>query len=224
MIPKPTDGAPETFRVSTPMATLGVFVQILRERFSAGASIEPTLPFFLWDNDPNVTKIFIEAGWDENLEARNVRPGIWVDRDQNVYSKVSIGDQDQMPVYKGVRLEQFYCKGDIDIIVDCTSTKPAESAIIGSVVQDFLHMSSNYIQALFGLHNMSAVVMNRTTRFAKDDTMWTTLVHFRTTYEARWATLPVANVLNEVALKIRDIENPETFFLDIVLRKPYPLD
>lgn len=223
MIPRPTDGAPGLFRVSTPMATLGVFVQILRERFSLGSSIDPLLPWS-WNDDPNATSIFIEAGWDDNLEGRNVRPGIWVDREQNVYGKVSIGDQDQMPVYQGVRLEQFYCKGDMDIIIDCTSTKPAESAIVGSVVQDFLHMSSNYIQALFGLHDMSPVVMNRTSPFEKDDKLWSTVVQFRATYEARWATLPVANTLNEIAVKIRDMEDPEAHFLDIVLRKPYPVE
>lgn len=223
MIPRPTNGSPELFRVSTPMAALGVFVQILRERFSGGSSIDPVLPWN-WYDDPNTTKIFIEAGWNDNLEARNVRPGIWVSRDQNVYGKVSLGDQDQMPVYQGVRLEQFYCKGDIDISVDCTSSVEGESAILGSVVQDFLHMSSNYIQALFGFHDMSAVVMNRTTKFEKDDTLWTTLVQFRATYEARWATLPVANALNEIAIRVKDLENPEEFFLDIVLRKPYPVD
>lgn len=223
MIPRPTDGSPSLFRVSTPMAALGVFVQILRERFSQASSIDPILPW-VWNDDVNTTKIFVESGWNDNLEARNVRPGVWVTRNQNVYGKVSLGDQDQMPVYQGVRLEQFYCKGDIDINVDCTSTQEGESAIIASVVQDFLHMSSNYIQALFGFHDISPVVMQGTTRFEKDDGLWTTLVQFRATYEARWATLPVANVLNEIAVKIRDMENPETFFLDIVLRKPYPLE
>jgi len=223
MIPAPTPGAPGVFRVSTPMTALGVFVQVLRERFTDGNSIDPVLPW-TWENDPNTTKIFVESGWNDNLEARNVRPGVWVDRQQNVYGKIALGDQDQMPVSMGVRLEQFYCKGDVDIIIDCTSTKPAESAIIGSVVQDFLHMSSNYIQAYFGFHDMSPVVMNQTTPFEKDDKLWSTPVQFRATYEARWASLPIANVLNEIGVKLKDLENPETFFLEIVLRKPYPLD
>jgi hypothetical protein len=220
MIPKPVDGPEPIMRLSTPLTIVGVFVEILRQRFKAGASIDPELPW-TWTDDPNTTQLFIESGWDENLEARNVRPGIWVDRDQNVYNRVTVGDQDQMPEHLGVRLEEFYCTGETDVLIDCTSTKRGESMIIGSVVQDFLHMSSNYIQACVGLRDMSPVILGRTVPFEKDDKLMNSPVSFRAYYEARWATMPISVVLNEIHVKVRDLENPETFFLEAVLRRPY---
>jgi len=202
---------------------LGVFIDVIRQRFQEGSSIDPILPW-VWTSDLATTGLFVENGWNENIEARNVRPGIWLDREQNIYGKVSIGDQDQIPVVRQVRLESFYCPGEMDIIIDCTSTQRGESMLIGSVLQDYLHMTSNYIQAIFGLRDMSSVILGRTTPFEKDTKMWTSPVQFRAGYEIRWATMPIANVLNEITARIRDQENPETFYLDVALRAPYPPD
>jgi hypothetical protein len=44
MIPKPVDGPEPIMRLSTPLTIVGVFVEILRQRFKAGASIDPELP------------------------------------------------------------------------------------------------------------------------------------------------------------------------------------
>lgn len=205
------------FKLSTSLALLGVLVEIIRERFTEGIYSDPALKWF-WKSDLKTTGIFIESGWNENLEGRNVRPGIWIDRDQNVYGKVSVGDQDQMPVYKNVRLETFYSPGDVDVIIDCTSTKRGESMMIGSIVQDFLHMSSNVIQAFFGLRDMSPVILGRTVPFEKDDKLMNSPVTFRVQYENRWASAPIATTLHRVSLKISDVIDPEQYFREIALR------
>lgn len=223
MIPQLPDGAQPLLRVSTPLTMLGVFIEILRNRYKEGSSIDPILPW-VWSSEQATTGLFIENGWNENIEARNVRPGIWIDREQNVYGKVSIGDQDQMPVYPQVRLESFYTIGEMDILIDCTAPKRGESMVIGSVTQDYLHMTSNYIQALFGLRSMTPVMLDRTVPFEKDTKLWTSPVRFRAEYEVRWATMPIANALNEISATVRDVENPETFFLDIALRSATPPD
>lgn len=221
MIPRRPDGSNELLRISTPLTVVGVFVTILRERFKTGASIDPVLPW-TWVDDLDATELFVESGWNENIEARNVRPGIWIDRDQNVYNRVTIGDSDRRSTHMNVKLDMFYCTGEMDVIIDCTSTKRGESMLIGSVVQDFLHMSSNIIQANFGLRDMSPVMLGRTVPFEQDDKLMNTPVSFRAYYEIRWATLPVSVVLNEIGVKISDLDNPETFFLEVALRRPQP--
>lgn len=195
-----------------------MFVEIVRANFKPNALHNPDIPWH-WAADLKTTGIFAESGWNENLEARNVRPGVWVDVLQNIYGKVSIGDQDQMPVQRRSRLENFYCTAELDVVMDCTSPKRGESIAVGSQVQNFLHMSSDIIQAQFGLQGMSPVILNRAAPFEKDVTMWNAQVQFRVYYEVRWATLPMITVLNDINMSLRDKENPEEHFRDIALRR-----
>jgi hypothetical protein len=222
MIPKPVTDPTGKVKISTPLATIGVFVAILRERFKTGEHrlSDPELSWE-WLPDIKTTEIFVESGWNENLEGRSVRPGVWVDRGQNVYGKVSIGEQDQMPVYQNVRLEQFYCMGELDIMVDCTAPKRGESMILGSVVQTFLHMSSKIIAGYFGFREISPLIMGQTVPFEKDDTLWNSPVNFRVYYENRWATLPIAVTLNSLNLKIADKTDPDLYFREIAMNRTY---
>lgn len=221
-IPIPVTGSGPNVKLSTPLSVIGMFIAIVRERFREGVYSDPPLPWS-WvpdatgNTDKVKTGIFIESGWNENLEGRNVRPGVWVERDQNVYSRSVIGDQDQMPVEFNIRLENFFCFGEMDIILECTAPKRGESMEIGSVVQTFIQMSARIIMAKFGLRDMSPVVMNRTTVFDKDDKLWSTPVQFRIGYEDRWATLPVAEALNALTLRIADVTDPEKYFRELVL-------
>jgi hypothetical protein len=211
-------------KLSTPLTLLGVMVEVVRERFKPEAQISPTSPW-LWNENLKETQIFIESGWNENLEGRNVRPGVWVDRDQNIYNKVTLGDRDEDPVpWQGGRTEAFYGHGETDIVIDCTSSKRGESMVVGSMVQDFLHMSSNYIMACFGLRDMSPVILGRTVPFAKDDDLWNSPVQFRAYYEIRWATTPIALALNQIAVRLADIRDPEAHFVEIALRRQVTLD
>lgn len=223
MIPKPPAGSHSDLKLSTSLATLGMYVAVLRERFRDGAVSDPPLPY-IWrskasgETDAATTGLFIESGWNENLEARNVRPGIWVDRDQNVYGRVAIGDQDQIAAVVNVGMESFYCPGDLDIIVDCTSPKRGESMLLGSIVQDFLHMSGRIIMKYFGLRDISPCILNRTVPFEKDIKLWTTPLQFRVAYENRWSTLPAATPIHDLYLRIGDATDPDIYFREIALR------
>jgi len=222
MIPFPVEGANPNLRLSTPLTVIGMLVTILRERFLAATNhSDPALPWG-WVSSPADTGVFIESGWNENLEGRNVRPGVWVDRDQNIYAAVSIGRQDQMPVYQKVRLEQFYMVGDLDVLIDCTAVKRGESMLLGSIVQDFLQMSSRIIMEYFGLRDISPMVLGRTVPFEKDAKLWSSPVQFRVQYEVRWATAPIATVFSDFALKIVDHADPEKYFRDVALRQDFP--
>lgn len=222
MIPKPPEGANPNLIFSTSLTIIGVFVAILRERFNPTTPSDPALKW-RWSPSLKDTGLFIESGWNENLEGRNVRPGIWVDRDQNVYQQVSIGDRDQMPVYQNVRLQLYYGIGETDVLIDCTSPNRGESMILGSIVQDFLQMSSDEIQAIFGFRSMTPIALNRTTPFEKDAKLWNSPVIFRVQYESRWASQPIATMLRNIFLKIGDKTDPEKYFRSIALHTGLPL-
>lgn len=217
MEPITPQGMNQIFAVSSPVTLLGVLVAILRERFDQATYSDPEVPYH-WKPDLKETGIFIESGFNDHIETRNVRPGIWVDRDQTAYTKISIGNRDQMPVEVPRRLEYFLVHADTDISIDCTSKERGESMLIGSVVQDFLQMSARYIQACFGLRDISPVVMNKTVPYERDRGLMNTQVQFRVSYETRWATLPIVTVLNGISIKIADKTDPELYFREIAMR------
>ena len=215
--PIPVEGTNAWLRVSTPLTLIGIFVAILRERFDPDTHSDPELSL-AWSSDLKTTEIFIESGFNKAIEARNVRPGIWVDRTQSNYGRVAIGDQDQIPINLKYRHETFYSPAETDMILDCTSPTRGESMLVGSVVQDTLHMTARLIEACFGLRDMSPVVMGRTVPYEKDRELYNTPVEFRASYEVRWAAVPQAQLLTRLYMKISDKNDPETYFRDFVLK------
>ena len=204
--------------LSTPLTVLGIFVSILRERFSEQAHSDPVLKWE-WQVNKKTTGIFIESGFNDELEARNVRPALWVDFTQHVFGRVSIGDRDQMAVYLPKRLENYHCLAEMDLVIDCTSKERGESILVGSIVQEFIHICSDIIQSVFGFRGMSPVIMGRPTLYEKDRSLWNTEIQFRVEYERRWRTIPFTGVWNGIKLKLADAGNPDLYYREMSLRE-----
>jgi len=217
--PIPVQSTHPLINISSPLTLIGIFVAILRDRFSPDTYSDPPLKSeWLWQSALKSTGIYIESGWNEQLEGRNLRPGLWVDRDQTVYGKVSIGNRDQIPTILATRHELFYADAQTDISIDCTSKDRGESMMLGSLVQDFLQMSARYLMAEFGLRDISPVVLNKTVPFERDRELMGSQVQLRVSYEARWATVPIAQLLSEIRSRIADKDDPEKYFREIALR------
>lgn len=215
--PIPVEGQHAYINISTPMTLIGIFVAILRERFLAATPSDPELKWH-WADDLKATEVFIESGFNEQMEARNTRPGIWVDRDQTSYGQVVLGNQDRIPELMRSSQKYYYTTAETDMIIDCTSKDRGESMMIGSIVQDFIQMSSRIIQAYFGLRDMSPIALNRTVPHEKDRELMVSQIQFRVYYEARWDTLPINPVLHGINMKLVDETDPELYFRDLALR------
>jgi len=203
--------------MSTPLTVIGIFVAILQERFSANTPSDPPLKWN-WLSDLKDTGIIIASGFNKNIEARNARPAIWIDREQTTYGEVSIGNRDQIPASLRIGHQQYYAMAEMDMIMDCTSKNRGESMMIGGIVHDFLQMSAREIMRFFGFRDFSPIILNRTVPFEKDRELMNTPIVFRISYEARWASVPIAPVLNGVRLRLRDKTDPDIYFRDIALR------
>jgi hypothetical protein len=202
--PSPFTTSPVEVVYNTPLTIINIFVECLRERFTAGNS-SPALSKWAWTNDDKTTKIFIESGFSINAEVRGKRPGIWVDISQNVYGNVSLGPFDQIAVLDRSRTEMYYSMADTDIMIACTSPNRGESMQLGSIAQEFLHMTSRPIMETFALRSMTPVIMTHTDYFDRERELWNTPVQFRVGYEVRWATRPQAVLLNNIRLRITDV-------------------
>lgn len=221
MDPRPAEGSLQNIQLSTSLVVIGVFVSVIRERFKATTPMEPVLNW-VWKPVTDQTEIFIESGYNTELEARLTRPGIWVDRSQNIYLKSGIGSQDQISVCIPKTLEMYHAYGETDIVIDCTSPNRGESMMIGSIVQDFLQMSSFLIERFFGFRRLSDVILNRTGPHEEDDQLFTSQVQLRVHYETRWATQPVAALLHQVGLSLADKDNPDATLRQILLNYQKP--
>jgi len=209
MDPRPAPGAATDITLSTPLVVVGMLTHVIRQRFIPAPLTSPVLPW-TWSDDLENTGIFVESGFNKELEARTTRPGVWVDQMQTVYQRSSIGHQDQNPFDIKTSLESFHIFGHTDVAVDCTSPNHGESLMLGSIVQDFIQMSTFLIQKWFGLREISEVVLNRTSPFEHDDQLWSTQVQFRVGYETRWATMQILPLLNQIELTLKDISvDPE---------------
>lgn len=221
MIPRPADNANEKVILSTPLALVGMLVALIRERFKSENYSNPDVPWH-WQEEHADTEIFVESGWNKNIEARNAHPGVWIDRDQNIYRTSSVGRQDQVSEVMKQDQRRYHSFGETDIVIDCVGRNRGESMLLGSIVQDFVQASAAIIEVCAGLRRISDVILNRTAPFDKDDKMWNSQINFRAYFEVRWGTIPVENLVNAIYARVEDRENPNDFFIELALRGEYP--
>jgi hypothetical protein len=217
MDPIPDQGSRSDIYLSTPLTVIGIFVAILQERFAPATPSDPPLKWN-WTSDVKETGIIIASGFNKNIEARNARPAIWVDREQTTYGEISIGNRDQIPISLRTRHQQYYAMAEMDIVMDCTSKNRGESMMVGSVVQDFLQMSAREIMRFFGFRDITPIILNRTVPYEKDRELMSTSVQFRVAYEARWASIPIYPVLHAIKMRLGDADDPDTYFREVALR------
>lgn len=207
-------GADAHVTLHSPIEVVGAFVYILRDYFQTDGLL------WTWTDNKNTTDIVIESGNEEEIALANAKPGIFVNRGQTIYEQISVGDLDQdQPQMLEKRVKHFLAYGKTSISVECISPRHGESALLGDLVQQFLQMSSNEIQAYFHFQNMGHVVLNATQPFEKDEKFFNTPAMFQLGYEVRWGTVPIAPSLKNLSLKLTDSQaDPLTFFRNIVLK------
>ncbi|MBU1891245.1 hypothetical protein KJ782_07245 [Patescibacteria group bacterium] len=198
--------------VGSPLAIIGIFVEILRARFAAGNG--PT--DWVWNANLNETAIVIESGFAEGNTERAKKPAIFVDKDESVYGKVVIGDR--AGIIWSDMSDYQWTLSTVPVIVECVASKRGESAIIGDVVQWTLHCASDPIQAFYAFHDMTPPTLGRTTPYEADREAWVTPVSFQVQYPVRWRITPIRTLLQEVQLRVQDAD-ATAHYLDIATYK-----
>ena len=200
----------------SPLAIIGIFVTVLRERFSGENC--PDKDHWLWLPDIEQSMIVIESAFEDNTIVRDKHPNIYVDKDQSAYGKVVIGDR---------AAHDFHTQGDVQwtlstvpIIIECVAARKGESAVIADIVQWSLHCSSDLIQKAFGLHDMSPLVLGRTVPYQMDNEVWNTPVTFQVQYNVAWAYVPVRPLLQSIQARIEAAGvSANDYFTEVVLHR-----
>jgi len=200
----------------SPLAIIGIFVAVLRERFT-GVDC-PDRDAWEWLPDIEQSKIVIESAFEDNVTVRNKQPSIYVDKDQSAYGKVVIGDR---------VAHDFRNQGDVQwtlstvpVIIECVGSRRGESAVLADIVQWTLHASSDLIQKTFGLHDMTPPVLGRTVPYAMDAEVWNTQVSFQVQYNVAWVYLPIRPLLQSIEARIEAAGVSATdYFTEVVLHR-----
>lgn len=217
LLPPPVKAPNQTHRMivdGSPLAIIGIFVAVLRERFAPGNGLDD----YPWYEDQNKASILIESAFEDANTSRGSKPAIFVDKDQSVYGKLILGDR-AGHTFKNAKDYQWTLS-TVPIVIDCVAGRRGESAILGDIVHWSLHASSDAIQGAFALHDMTPPTLGRTVPYEADKESWSTPVSFQVQYNVRWTTVPIAPLLQEIATKIqRAGVTPADYFVDLVTRE-----
>jgi len=196
----------------SPLALIGVFVEIVRARFR-GRNVG--LPW-LWKNDPTPEEweentpekphlIYIESQFQDNNESRNYRPAIFVGKGDTRPSKIILGHR--AGIHRPTRLEGFFCLASVPINIACISHEQGESAVIADLTWMHLLACQNYYRPEFGIHEVTPPVLGTTQVYRRhdgDSDTWNTPITLEAQIEFRWITEPVAPRLQEVRMILQD--------------------
>ena len=197
-LPNPEGPQNERIRPGSPLAVIGLFVEVIRARFQPKVVLT-SLP---WTWDPDITKatIAIESAYVEDQAHRNFKPAIFVDVDSATYGRAVTGDRAGQTMTTSK--EAFFSLDSQPVNIECVAAKRGEAFVIGDLVRTFLHASSDLIQAKFSLHEMTPLVLGRPQPSQKDKDTWVAPISFTVQVPARWTSKPSAPLLQEILVKI----------------------
>jgi len=215
LLPAPEAEQPITIRPGSSLAIIGMFVEIIRKRFLATAELP-----WAWHSDikhEGSKAIAIESAYNEDIEQKNFRTAIYVDRDEQTIGRTVLGDFAGQFIPSG--LTGFWALETVPILIECVAAKKAESAILADLVGIYLHASSDLIQSKFGLHEMTPITRGRTQPFPRDKNQHITPISFSVQFDLRWTNKPTAPLLQQISadISVSGFTNATEYFETIAL-------
>ena len=177
----------------SPLDILGIYLSILRHRFSF--NVPDDFPW-VWTEDPTTTKIFIEIGAGDEVQLKDVRPALYVDRSPFIFPKVVLGDYAGEHRTSGYKA--FYSTATGQINIDLVSKNRGESAILAEIVQSFILMTADLILSKYSFRDITPVTLGGTEVWEKDNRLFNTRVTSQISYDVRWAITPAAGKIAQV--------------------------
>jgi len=210
--------------VGSPLALVALFTEITRERFRPSNELawvwyENETPAIAEANtEAAPRKILIEPAFNENLEIRNFRPAIYIDKGETAAGKVALGNFVGQQLHTGLRA--FYALGTCPLDIEIVSDAKGESATLADIVWFYFLAGRDLIRATFGIHDLTPPILGKTVPFEGDRGQWSTHITFEVQFELRWTTLPVGPLLQDIVLRYRDSKetNPDVYLLKQYLR------
>lgn len=186
----------------SPLNLMTQFAFFLKDRFSKEGHI------FAYDDDENLSKLFIGVYYETTSQRENAKPQIIVSRGQNVWQQQSVGHDGPInPDFLVSEGRYGYGRGQCDMRIQVKAQLPHEAELLGDILQGSIHMSRRFLEKEFTLLDIgSATILSPVTRNNEDTELWSCGLSFRVEYEVRWYITHASRKVREVHLsqKTRD--------------------
>lgn len=219
--------ASEQIQWGSPLAVLGVFVEVVRARFQP-----PNRLPWQWRVDPRRLEedngsaehpfpIYIESELLDDPDARDFMPAIYVGNDDIRESRIVVGDK--YAHHLPTRDQWYHAHEQIPVTLTCVSPTRAEASILGDIVYRHIQAGRNLIREEFDLHAIDNIVHGKTQPFRRngsDTDKWMAPVTFVVTMNVRWHVQPFAPVLQGIRLHLTagGVDNATQRAIDIALK------
>lgn len=204
---------------ASPLAVVALFTEVVRQRFRPENELawvwtpNPT-PSSGESNTPDAPrKILIEPAFNTQVQVRNFRPAIFIDRGDVSAHPVTVNNvvHTRLTDMK----EWYYTIATMPIEIEAVSGSKGESATLADLVWFYLLAGRRAISSTFGLHEISNPTLGGTVPFESDQKAWSTRVSLVAQIHLRWSVTPIAPLMAGVTVNYRasDASNMDEFLL-----------
>lgn len=203
----------------SPLAVLGVIVEVLRARFR-GDNVGKS-PYY-WESDPTPAatergdldaprKLIIESQYQQYPDSRDVQPALYVECGALRFQEVAIGNRADHDQRSGEDL--YLMVGSMPVSILCVSPVRGESMELGALVGFYLAALRPQLREIFGFQDVAMPIIDGTQvyrRSTNDLESWITPINTQVTCKYLWVETPIAPKLREIRAQIAAGETRST--------------
>lgn len=198
--------------ISSPLAVIALFIELARERFRVAQGLP-----WVWEGSPTPRatetgdttaprRIVIEGAWFRQAETHDPEPAIYASCGDIAPTKIVVDHRAGQQLSTG--LKGYYAPAQIPILYEVLAADPGESMVIADTLWFFILAGIDAIRATFGIHDVTSPVLGPVAPDPKAKTLWRSPVSFTIQTELRWTTVPIAPLLREVVIRMRQTGTP----------------
>lgn len=222
------EGENEDVFPGTPLAVIGLMMEMLRARFAPDAG--HPLPWIWAENmrpenaedgetlpEGSPRKLMIESAYNVEKSARNYCPAIYVGRNGGPITAAPSGTGDFVGEKKQVQFRAYHCYANMPITCECESENSGESSTIAEITWAYFLMARQIIREEFGFQVVTHAILGDTIPVERTKSIWSTPVQFQVTFDLRWGTIPHAPILRDIGTRLRGRKGAEGYLTSLAL-------
>jgi hypothetical protein len=206
--------APE-IPVKSPLALTGVILSILRKRFHP--SMQMPWVYLPGEASRLENTISIEAASNPLPEERTKRPAVYVIRNPIGFQQAVIGDRNGLNFRSGATA--YYATAEVTFTFIVESNEEGEAAQIADTILCTFMMGSDIIERVFDFRKLGPFSMSAVGKNVQDKPFAQIHISMGLSYDVRWGTIPIAPLLQEVAIEAQsqNYGSTDAYFTEIYM-------
>ncbi len=186
-----------TIHPKSPLGVLGSFVVISRELFSKDNHLG-----YVWDEDPNKTRVHISVGNNENYTVRNKTPSVTLNLMNVTYNKVVLGNTAQER-FDGDKKASWAVAGGM-MGINIISPSQGECLQICDWMSSFLILAREDLERDFGFRELGMPAVSQPQLHFRDQKSYIATINVSIQWEVAWLRQKVASLIDSIQITVKD--------------------